>query len=529
MERRILLRGGHVYSSVDPFATAMLVHGDTIAWLGDDAGAQAHSDDVDGVVELHGAWVAPAFVDAHVHATATGLLLTGIDLSGCVSLAEMLERLRACTDPSVIGHGWDETDWPEGRPPTSLDLDAVVGNRSCYLSRVDGHSAVVSTATRRAHPDLQGLPGYDPEGPLARDAHHRVREGFTLTAEQRDRAQRATLRAAVSVGIASIHEMAGPAVSSAQDLRSLLDLAREPGMPSVVGYWGELDGFEAAAALGARGVGGDLCVDGSLGSRTACLRAPYQDRPDSCGSAYLEAADVARHVIAASQHGVQAGFHVIGDKAQDIVMEGFSLAVSTVGVDAIRRSRHRIEHCEMPGSHTRAMADWGIVASVQSGFDAAWGGPSGMYAARLGEQRARQLNPLAGMAADGVVLALGSDAPVTPMDPWHAVRAAASHQSPEHRISVRAAFAAHTRGGRRAAAEESTQPGVLVPGAPATYAVWRASALSVHAPDGRIAAWSTDPRSGTPGLPDLSPDQPLPTCLRTVIGGVTAFDSGALA
>ena len=100
-------------------------------------------------------------------------------------------------------------------------------------------------------------------------------------------------------------------------------------------------------------------------------------------------------------------------------------------------------------------------------------------------------------------LALGSDSPVTPLDPWGTVRAAAFHRTPAHRISARAAFTAHTRGGWRAVGRDDA--GVLVPGAPADYAVWRVGDLVVQAPDERVANWSTDPRSGTPGLPDLTP------------------------
>ena len=102
------------------------------------------------------------------------------------------------------------------------------------------------------------------------------------------------------------------------------------------------------------------------------------------------------------------------------------------------------------------------------------------------------------------------------------------HRTPAHRISVRAAFAAHTRGGRRAAGDEGREPGVLEVGTPATYAVWQPVDLVVQAPDRRIAAWSTDPRSGTPGLPDLSPGTDVPACWRTVRAGTVIFDAGAL-
>jgi len=201
-----------------------------------------------------------------------------------------------------------------------------------------------------------------------------------------------------------------------------------------------------------------------------------------------------------------------------------ALVGAVVGPAAMRAARHRIEHAEMvDAAMTRTLADLGIFASVQPVFDALWGGPDGMYAERLGPARARTLNPFAALAAAGVPLAFGSDSPVTPLGPWEAVRAAAWHSNPGQRMSARAAFAAHTRGGWRAAGRDDA--GVLAPGAPATYAVWSLPGeLVVQAPDDRIAAWSTDPRSGIPGLPDLSPGTPVPRCLRTVVRGVTVFD-----
>ena len=527
-----LLLGGVIHSAAEPFATALLIVDGAIAWIGDDAGASVHRGDSDEVLDLRGALVTPAFVDAHVHATATGLLLTGVDLTRCTSREEMLDLLtRVPPGPDIIlGHGWDDTRWSMPGPPTTADIDRAVGDRLCYLTRIDVHSALVSTALRQRHDDLPGLPGFDPIGPLAADAHHRVRETALalITPAQRERAQRATLTAAAATGIASVHEMAGPTISSPDDLRSLLVMSEEPGMPEVIGYWGELDGHSHAAELGARGAAGDLFVDGSLGSHTACLRAPYADLPGSTGRAYVDTDQIARHVAEASLLGTQAGFHVIGDGGHDLVMQGFAQAVEAVGAEAVVRGRHRLEHVEMPDEEqVQAMARWGIVASVQSAFDATWGGATGMYATRLGERRARALNPYASMLSAGVTLALGSDSPVTPLDPWGSVRAAAFHHHPEHRVSVRAAFAAHTRGGRRAARDEAREPGVLVVGAPATFAIWQASPLVVQAPDARIAAWSTDPRSGTPGLPDLAPGADLPVCWRTVRSGDVLFDAGA--
>ncbi|MFI6000941.1 amidohydrolase [Streptomyces sp. NPDC051366] len=522
-ERTVLLRGGEVHSPADPFATAMVVERGHIAWVGSEGAADAFAQGVDEVVDLGGALVTPAFTDAHVHTTSAGLALTGLDLTGAASLADALGLVRAYAerrpaDRVLLGHGWDASRWPERRAPRREELDEAAGGRPLYLSRIDVHSAVVTTAL------LDLVPAVSVRGdePLTRDDHHAVRRAAlaAVTPAQRAEAQRAALDRAASLGIGSVHECGGPDISSAEDFADLLNLARERPGPRVFGYWADRD-LEQAKALGAIGAAGDLFVDGALGSHTACLHAPYTDAGHT-GTGYLDAAEVAEHVAACTEAGLQAGFHAIGDAALTAVVEGVRAAAEKVGLARIRAARHRVEHAEMMTPATiAAFADLGLTASVQPAFDAAWGGEEGMYADRLGAERARTLNPFAALLKAGVPLAFGSDAPVTPFDPWGTVRAAAFHRTPEHRISVRAAFTAHTRGGWRALGRDGA--GVLVPGAPADYALWETAELVVQAPDDRVARWSTDPRSGTPGLPDLTPGGELPVCLATVVGGREVF------
>ena len=126
-----------------------------------------------------------------------------------------------------------------------------------------------------------------------------------------------------------------------------------------------------------------------------------------------------------------------------------------------------------------------------------------MYEARLGDRRARSANPWGSMLAHGVPLALGSDSPVTPFDPWATVRAAVGHHQPSERLEVATALEAHTAGGWAAAREDGG--GRLVPDAAATFSVWDAPAL------------------GDDGLPEVGPDVPLPTCRLTVRDGITLF------
>ncbi|MDX3687946.1 amidohydrolase [Streptomyces sp. NBC_01696] len=530
--RTVLLRGGDVHSPADPFATAMVVERGHVAWVGSEGAADAFASGVDEVVDLEGALVTPAFTDSHVHTTSTGLALTGLDLSGARTLTEALGLVRAFANSEagagvILGHGWDAARWPEQRPPSRAELDEAAGGRALYLPRVDVHSAVVTTALLDLVPGVTGLAGYHPDGPLTGDAHHAVRAAAhgAVTPSQRARAQRAALAHAASLGIGTVHECAGPEISDEEDFTGLLKLASEEPGPRVFGYWAEaVEGDKGARRireLGAIGAAGDLFVDGSLGSHTALLHEPYADAPHA-GTARLDAADIAAHVTACTEAGLQAGFHAIGDAAVSAVVAGVRAAAETLGLARIRAARHRVEHAEMLTPETvAAFAELGLTASVQPAFDAAWGGPDGMYARRLGAERAATLNPYAALLRAGVPLAFGSDSPVTPLDPWGTVRAAAHHRTPGHRVSVRAGFTAHTRGGWRAVGRDDG--GVLVPGAPADYAVWRTGDLLVQAPDDRVARWSTDPRSGTPGLPDLTPGAELPVCLRTVVFGQTVY------
>ncbi|HEX2903917.1 MAG TPA: amidohydrolase family protein [Jatrophihabitans sp.] len=523
-----LLINGRIYSPFARDASAMLVEDGVIGWIGDDASAATfHAEQV---IDLQGALVTPGFVDAHVHATDTGLSLTGLDLAGAPSLAAalvMLERAaRAVGGRPILGSGWDETTWPEQRPPTAAELDRAAYGGVVYLARTDAHSAVVSSALLASVAGISSLPGYHPSGHLITDAHHAARSVAlsSITGSRLSELQLTALRHAASLGVVAVHEMAGPEISGEADLTNLLRLADDPELPAVLGYWGELGAAAKARELGARGAGGDLFLDGSIGSHTAAMSRSYLDA-DTTGYLRFETAEVAEHILSCTAAGLQAGFHAIGDAATSQVVDAMRLAADRD--HRVTTAGHRVEHAELI-SDVAAFATAGLTASVQPAFDATWGGNQGMYAHRLGRDRAARLNPLAALAAQGVPLALGSDAPVTPVAPWAAVRAAAYPHHGEHAITPRAALIAHTRGGWRAARADGDGHGVLTPGAPASFAVFEAGELAVDAPDRGLASWSTDERSGVPGLPDLAPGVALPRCLRTVRAGTVLYDSGEL-
>jgi len=522
-----LLLNGRVHSPTHPDATAMAVRGDVVAWLGSDDVGRSQFPDAE-VEDLDGGFVAPGFVDSHIHLSATGLTLSGLDLRRAGSRAHCVQMVAdyAAAHPGqpVWGHGWDESAWPENTPPSTDDLDAVLGDRPAYLARIDVHSALASTGLRRLVPELPGAAGFSAQHPLAGDAHHLVRAVVRdlLTAEQLSEARVAALDALAAAGIVAVHECAGPQIGGLDDWLQLRTLNHRV---EVIGYWGEAVTTPAqaralVAETGARGLAGDLFVDGALGSHTAWLHQPYADAPDRVGTCHQEPDAIHAHVRACTTAGVTAGFHVIGDAAVSAVVDAFERVVEDLGVVAVARCGHRLEHLEMVTADQAAkLGAWGVIASVQPNFDALWGGRNGMYARRLGAERGSELNPLALLASQGVPLALGSDAPVTGIDPWVSVRAAVNHHTPGSAVSARAAFAAATRGGWRAGGVRDGITGTLVPGAPASYAVWDTGALDAHAPSDAAQRWSTDPRSRVPALPRLGPTDTLPRCRKTVHRG----------
>ncbi|MDQ0865393.1 amidohydrolase [Arthrobacter globiformis] len=533
-----LYRNGSVYTAADPFATAMLVDGDTIAWVGSEQAATSIADSSMDIIDLRGALVAPGFVDSHAHLTETGVALDSLQLGGVRSARELLDAVAASGgEGAVLGHGWDESLWDDPTLPDAGELERAAAGRPVYLSRVDVHSALVSPSLV-ASAGLAELDGYAPGGHVRRQAHTAARQATRrLSAAALQDYQRRALDEAAANGYVALAEMGAPKISSFDDLRLAAgwnDAAGTRPAPEVLPYWGQLtttaaDAEALLAELGVRvrGFAGDLNIDGSIGSRTASLREPYADAPGETGTTYLSVAEAAAHLAACSLLGIQGGFHVIGDAGLDAALQALEEAAAEVGEQRVRAAGHRFEHVEMADADAIArLAKYSVTVSAQPAFDAAWGGQGRLYERRLGS-RSQGMNPFASFYSAGVPICFGSDTPVTPLRPWSSVRACLEHHDADQRISARAAFLGHTRAGWRAARYENPMAGQLVPGAPASFAVWEVDELMVQVADNRVQSWSTDPRARTPLLPALDTGTD-PRCLQTVRNGLELFSAEAL-
>ena len=467
----------------------------------------------------------PAFVDAHVHSVQTGLLEVGLDLHGYRSREQVLDavatRLAAGRAAVLFGQGWDERAWPDPRPPTRAELDRAGGaSVPVYLARVDVHSAVVSSALADRIPGLSNLVGFRADGLLSQEAHHRSRVAVNDLFSDADRraAARAALRRAAELGVGTLHELGGPHLGPYEDLERVVAAGAEHGQ-HVVTYWGEPATpslIEEMRADGVRGLAGDLCVDGAIGSRTAWLNEPYADaapgQSQPVGARYLTVEEITEHLTLCTRAGLTAGFHCIGDAAVSAAVSGLLRVADELGVEAVRRARHRFEHVEMvTPAQIATLSRLGVAGSVQPGFDAAWGGSGELYEQRLGRGRAATMNPLADWHRSGGVVAYGTDAPVTPLAGWAMVADAVRHSRPDQRVGVGEAFAAATRGGHLAAGD--TDAGLLLLGQRA-----------------HLALWDVEPGSAeeTSGLPDLAAGAPFPGCAGLLVDGRVVLDPAGL-
>jgi predicted amidohydrolase YtcJ len=484
-----------------PRASAVLVRRRRIAWVGDDPTGVAPPGC--RTVDLTGALVQPAFVNAHTHLTALGLMLGALDLGVARSLEDCLAALRATVDvtpdPVIWGVGWDETGWPEHRPPTADELTAAGGGRPVMLSRSDGHCVVVDRTSLAALPLARargverGVDGL-PNGVLRQEAAQVAQRWFAalLPAATLAEARRLATRELAAAGVASAHEMGGPHRMGPGDFDEWV----EGDWPiEVVPYWGDLD-LDFVIERGLRRVGGSLLLDGTIGSHSAALGQPYADRAGS-GQLYHDTGELTDFVLQATRKGIQVALHAIGDRAVGQAVAAYGHAADIVGPEQLRRSAHRLEYAALVGRAEAArLVDLGIVVSVQPSVDLDLAALGGSYEQRLGPDRARAANPLGMLADAGVPLAFGAD-DVHSLDPWTAIRAATDHVHHEHRLAADVALAAATLGGRTAARQPNV--GRLVPG---------------HRAD--LAAFEDDPVRGR-------------RCVLTLVAGSVAHGVGLVA
>ncbi len=445
--------------------------------------------DSDLTIELPGTTIVPGFVDSHVHLTATGRSLANEDVRAARSKEELLGivRERAGTAPSLVHlEGFDESGWDRRELPTGAELDGIT-EAPVVLTRTDGHISVVNAAVLAAidTTDVDGVErGEDdrPTGRLTRDANRRL-AAWVEASYEHHRIEELQLQAAglaASRGVTSVHEMS-------MDLRDLdVLLGHRDQLPVDVSPIPATTSLLASIERGFPSVGGDLPIDGSVGARTAALEHPYEDEVDR-GELCYEDDELAEFFHAGHNAGLQVGVHAIGDRAIEQVLatwERVYLALDSRERRHFRARRHRIEHFVLPSAdQVERAAMLGLAVSIQPAFDRLWGQGGGLYEERLGPARAMAAHPIRTMVDRGIEVGIGSDSPVTPLDPMLAIASLEEHHEPAQRLTRLEALKLHRVGSARLGHQDGKK-GALEPGRHADFAAYDGDPIEVASPEG---------------------------------------------
>ncbi|HET9097384.1 MAG TPA: amidohydrolase family protein, partial [Candidatus Baltobacteraceae bacterium] len=367
-------------------------------------------------LDMRGATIFPAFSDCHVHLTDTGYFLDERFLGGVRSYEEFAQAVaRIPREQFIFAGQYDESFWRDGVSADAAPLERYFPDSLAMLVRVDGHSCIVNRKTfawLNLPPDLQGIErdgAGEPTGKLLLEANWRAQAQFMkrLPEHVKREADRRAVELALSRGYLHLHaQFVGlPREQYAREIAALRDLPKAKWYPKIC----EPDAH-IAQELGLPFIGGDVFLDGSIGSCTAAVTAPFE----AAGSrGELKYSDDELYVYFANAEalGISAGVHAIGDRAIEQCIATWERVLG--GKPSTRGNRHFIEHFEIAHQeHIDACARMGIYLSMQPQFDQLWGGSGQMYEARLGEQRMRSMNALGRIERAGAVLCGGDDSPV---------------------------------------------------------------------------------------------------------------------
>jgi predicted amidohydrolase YtcJ len=392
-------------------------------------------------VDLNGACVLPGFIDTHTHSFEGGLYSKGVDCSNVESLEELFSLIRDAQPISDMIFAWnfDENSIAEKRFPTIKELDKVSLDLPLLLRRVDGHSCIINT--KALHSIKWKYPISEPfTGLLRGDLNDNAAHWFhkNLSDESILDAYVAAQNIALKSGHTTVHTMIGDAQQDilhyplmSQNLDNfIVEYILYPQSFSIEKAW-EYDGFR---------IGGCILADGSFGSHTAALTAPYADMPGHYGTPYQTQEFWNKFVKEAHQREMQVGVHCIGDHAiKQLITAVEKAQKEKIGI------YHQIIHCELVDDDMiERMARADVCAVMQPVFDRYWGGDDGFYAKVLGKERALSTNRLKSLYKAGVLVTGSSDWYITPIDALLGIDSALNMHNPDERLDIYEAVSLYT-------------------------------------------------------------------------------------
>jgi predicted amidohydrolase YtcJ len=495
---------------LQPEATAFVVENGRFVFVGNDADAGKWRGPQTQVIDGGGDRIIPGMIDSHLHLIGGGFQLSRINLRDVAGRPQFIDAVaaRARQLPPgewILGGRWSVESWSDQTQPTKEWIDPVTPGNPVLLDRMEGHEALAnSLALKTAGIDSKGPPD-PPGGRIDRDPRTGEPTGILRESavnlvsrhvpppslEQQRNALKAAMRELSRNGITTVHTMSAwnelgafDAARSAHELTlrirqyvseddwtQYLDRARQHKNDD----WVRVCGFKQF-------------MDGSLGSRTAYMAAPFADNPADkpdwrglLGEVMTTEGSLQQMCDAADSAGLSPAIHAIGDQANHLVLDIYEQTQKTNGPRSGRRMR--IEHAQhlLPGDIAR-FASLGVVASMQPLHKA----DDARYAEKaIGAQRCKTSYAFRSLLDAGATLAFGSDWPVVSPSPFLGMHSAVTGKTldgkifvPEQNITVEDALRAYTSGGAYASGDED-RLGQIRPGFLADFVILAKDVLAV--------------------------------------------------
>lgn len=481
-----------------PRAQAMAISGDSILAIGSNKEIEAYKGANTTLINADAKFVAPGFIDNHVHLMAGGYNLTSVQLRDAKTPEEFAQRIFdfSKTIPKgtwILGGDWDGKEWEE--LPTKELIDDLTPDHPVFVIRLDGHMGLANSLAM----ELSGIDANVEDidgGYIGRNSSNELTGIFKDNAlglindkipfpsdEQLDKALDQAMQHFAQNGVTSVHHVWDQidypgfpeTIERAYRNKRLLARVYELGE---LAKWQERQNRVQSFGTGDEWLkisGLKTFVDGSLGSQTAAFLEPYVDSPDDTGLYLFEESELYDWISQADQAELQTAIHAIGDRAINMLLNNYEKVTNE---NRERDRRFRIEHAQhINSADIPRFAELNIIPCMQPYHaidDGRWAEET------IGAERINDMYVFRSLMDAGVKVSFGSDWPVAPVSPLWGIYAAVTRRTldeknpngwvPQEKISVEQAITAYTINGAYASFDEGIK-GSLEPGKLADFVI----------------------------------------------------------
>jgi predicted amidohydrolase YtcJ len=458
-----------------PTAEAVAIKNDKIVRVGTNEEINSWIGENTKLINLEGNTIIPGLIDTHIHVADFGKFLTWIALNDITSIEEMQRKIRkrAQKIPEgrwIIGHGWDQNNFIEKRPPNLQDLNeaspynpVILYHQCGRICAVNSKALDLAGITEETKSPLGGVIEKNGEngkltGILRETATDLVWKIIPEPGEEEimDAAALACKKI-LEAGVTSVHWI----VTSSTEIPVLQRLIAEKKLPlriyaitpvNVLDQTNGLSSLPSSEIISARTWSVNIFVDGFLAARTAALREVYNDDSQMKGQLLYSQEELNKLVLKTCKANIGLVIHAMGDQAINMTLTAIEKVLKELPQ---KKRRYRIEQAAVLNKELiQRIKKLGLTVSIQpkvviSEFSV-WSAVE-----RLGPERAKWLYPLKTLIREGIVVTGGSDCPMEPLSPLLGIQAATTREFfPEERVTVDEALQMYTVNAAYASFEE---------------------------------------------------------------------------